>query len=123
MNDNWRQLSLVMKVALAVAFFATSVSVIGSLFLRHWSTAIYVSGPFLVIAWSFGPMEMLRAQTTERLSRAQTLALSLLALVGYWGWRFVVADDGSVYVGVGMVGLVIWLARTVMAEGWSRRSD
>ena len=123
MDQAWRDLSMVMKVAFGAGFITMMFFVFGSLLMGRWRLATYAGGVVLFLAWSFGPVEALRLKTTERLSRSQTLALALLALVGYWLWRFLLADDGSVYLGTGIAVLVVWLILTVRTEGWTKRSD
>ena len=116
-------MSTPLRVVIGVAFIVESIAVAVTLIIGHWAVAAYAVTPLVVILWSFGPMDVVRTKTTARLSRSQTLALGLLALVGYWLARFFIAADGSVYVGVGIIGMLIWLILTVRREGWSKRFD
>ncbi|MBT5772981.1 MAG: hypothetical protein HOH95_01245 [Dehalococcoidia bacterium] len=123
MGDTWRQSAVIVRIVISAGFTIMMVSAIWSFAKGEWELLPWLVGALLYLAWVFGPLEALRKRMTRRLSGAQTQAVAVLALAGYWIWRFVVDDDASVYLGAGIFVLVIWLIRMVITQGWSRRPD
>jgi hypothetical protein len=123
MNDTWRRAPTLWKWIVATFFVVMVIGATVAAIRGAVKPAVAAGGAALVYAWTFGLIEALRVRTTERLSRSQTIAAGLGPLAGFWLWRFVVTDDTLVFMGVGVVGMLLWLVLTVRAEGWSKRSS